>query len=127
MHVLSIPVLVIALLSVLVPAFAQSLSLSGTVRDTDGVVPGANISLRGSSGDPRQTTTDSSGHYDFTGLNAGRYELTFERKGFATFTQAVLLSGNDSRPVDATLTPQAAATFSQPPSASRLSKRRSLP
>jgi outer membrane receptor protein involved in Fe transport len=37
-------------------------------------------------------------------LNAGWYELTFERKGFATFTQAVQLSGNDLRLVDATLT-----------------------
>jgi iron complex outermembrane receptor protein len=93
----------IATVFLLVPAFAQNLSISGTVQDADGVVPDTNIRLRGSSGDLRQAITDSSGHYTFTGLNAGRYELTFERKGFATLTQAAQLSSNDVRPVDVTL------------------------
>ncbi len=101
----------IASVFLMVPAFAQNLSISGTVRDADGVVPETNIRLRGSSGDPRQATTDSSGHYAFSGLNAGRYELTFERKGFATFTQAVQLSGTDLRLVDATL-----VQWQEPPS-----------
>ena len=103
MHVPKPLLTLIATIFLMVPAFAQNLSISGTVRDADGVVPDTNIRLRVSSGDPRQATTDSSGHYAFSGLNAGRYELTFERKGFATFTQAVQLSGNDLRLVDATL------------------------
>ena len=82
---------------------AQQLSISGTVRDADGVVPDTHVTLRPSSGEPRQAATDSSGQYSFTGLSAGRYELMFERKGFAKFTQSFLLGSEESRPLDVTL------------------------
>jgi Carboxypeptidase regulatory-like domain len=84
-----------------VPCAAQQLSISGTVRDAGGVVPEANVSLRGPNS--QKVATDSSGHYSFTGLSVGRYELTFEYKGFSTLTQSVTLSAGEAKPVDVLL------------------------
>jgi iron complex outermembrane receptor protein len=82
---------------------AQDLSISGTVRDATGVVPGVHVSLRGPGGD-RSGTSDAEGKYNFGMLSVGRYELTFERQGFARNTQTVFLAAGESKTVDGTIT-----------------------
>jgi outer membrane receptor for monomeric catechols len=83
--------LFVSLLLASVPAVAQDFSITGTVRDADAVVPGANVTLRGPSSNTRTATTDASGQYSFSAVTAGRYELTFERAGFAPRTEITFL------------------------------------
>lgn len=81
---------------------AQQLSLSGTVRDTSGVVPGATVVL-GSGGKQLSTaTTDDAGVFRFSGLAAGSYELSFMMRGFETAVRNVTL-GPATAPVDVLL------------------------
>jgi hypothetical protein len=57
-------------------------SLHGTITDPSGaVVPGALVQLRGFGGEKRQTTGDN-GHYSFTALTAGKYQVRVIAKGF---------------------------------------------
>jgi TonB-dependent siderophore receptor len=107
-NIRNVPLLT-AMLFAGLPGMAQDLSISGTVRDADGVVPGAAITLRGASPESRSATTDAAGQYNFSGLARGRYELTFERRGFALVTQTTFVSA-ESRVVDATLTVGGVAT-----------------
>src|SRR5688572_4113133 len=86
------------------PGAAQQLSLSGTVRDADGVVPDAAVTLRGGASKPRPASTDSEGKYSFDGLSAGYYELSFAKAGFDTVTLNVTL-GPATGAVDVTLSP----------------------
>ena len=83
-------------------AFAQQLSLSGTVRDTTGAVPGATVTLMSAGVQVTTTTTDESGRYRFTGLAAGSYELTVTMRGFEPATRNVAL-GPDTSAVDVAL------------------------
>ena len=83
-------------------AAAQQLSLSGTVRDTTGVVPGATVTLVQSGSAEQSTMTDQSGNYSFTGLSAGSVELTFAMRGFETVIRNVSL-GPNTPPVDVVL------------------------
>ena len=55
---------------------AQQLSLSGTVRDTGGVVPGALVTLASGGAAVATATTGGDGTYRFDGLKPGSYELT---------------------------------------------------
>jgi iron complex outermembrane receptor protein len=81
---------------------AQQLSLSGTVRDPSGVVPGATVVLS-SGGNQRSTaTTDDVGVYRFSGLAPGNYELSFVMRGFETAVRNVAL-GPATAPVDVVL------------------------
>ncbi len=82
--------------------FAQQLSLSGTVRDTTGVVPGATVTLVQSGSAEQSTMTDQSGAYSFTGLAAGSVELTFAMRGFETVVRNISL-GPNTPPVDVAL------------------------
>jgi iron complex outermembrane receptor protein len=81
---------------------AQQLSLSGTVRDTTGVVPGATVTLARSGAADQTTTTDQSGAYQFTALAPGSVELTFAMRGFETVVRNVSLGAN-TPPVDVVL------------------------
>src|SRR5688572_10782252 len=81
---------------------AQQLSLSGTVRDTTGAVPGATVTLASAGAQIGTTTTDKSGNYRFTGLAAGSYELTVTMRGFEPATRNVAL-GPDTSAVDVVL------------------------
>ena len=72
-------------------AGAQQLSLSGTVRDTAGVVPGATVTLRSGGNEVASTMTDGTGNYRFPGLTAGSYELTVALRGFETAVRNVAL------------------------------------
>jgi iron complex outermembrane receptor protein len=78
---------------------AQELSLSGTVRDVDGVVPDATVTLLGGGAAPRVSTTDNMGRYSFDRLAAGYYELSFAREGYDTITRTLTV-GEDTGPVD---------------------------
>jgi len=78
---------------------AQELSLSGTVRDADGLVPEATVTVIGGRATPRTATTDNMGKYTFSGLAAGYYELSFAKAGYDTVTRTVTL-GPNTGPVD---------------------------
>ena len=71
---------------------AQQLSLSGTVRDVDGVVPEASVTLIGGGAAPRTAMTDNMGAYSFNGLAAGFYELTFVKPGYDAITRTLTLN-----------------------------------
>jgi iron complex outermembrane receptor protein len=70
---------------------AQQLSLSGTVRDTTGVVPDATVTLSSGGTEIGSTRTDQSGAYRFTGLSAGSYEVAAAMAGFETAVRTVAL------------------------------------
>jgi iron complex outermembrane recepter protein len=71
---------------------AQQLSLSGTVRDNAGVIPGANVVLSSGGSQVSTATTDEGGSYRFQGLMAGSFELTFSMRGFETISRTVTLT-----------------------------------
>ena len=73
---------------------AQQLSLSGTVRDNAGVIPGATVVLSSGGSQVSTTTTDERGGYRFQGLMAGSFELTFSMRGFETISRTVTLTGD---------------------------------
>jgi TonB-dependent siderophore receptor len=83
-------------------AYAQQLTLSGTVRDSAGVVPGAIVTLASGGSQVADTMTDGSGTYRFTGLAAGSYEVTIALRGFETAVRNVAL-GPATPPVDVVL------------------------
>ena len=74
--------------------FAQQLSLTGTVRDTSGAVPGATVMLATGGNPVGGATTDGMGVYRFTGLAAGNYELSIAMPGFETAVRNVTLGAN---------------------------------
>jgi hypothetical protein len=81
---------------------AQQLSLSGTVRDSTGVVPGATVTLASAGVQVATTTTDQSGKYQFKELSAGSFELSVSMRGFESVTRNVAL-GPDTAAVDVVL------------------------
>jgi iron complex outermembrane receptor protein len=81
---------------------AQQLSISGTVQDATGAIPGASVTLRDPSGATTPTTTDGAGRYRFDGLRPGSYELAVRREGFSPATRSLTLTA-ESRVVDITL------------------------
>ena len=93
-----------------IESFGQQLSLSGTVRDADGVVPDTEVTLRQGGGMPRTATTDSRGAYSFNGLASGYYEVSFAKKGFDTVTRTLTLNPDSTAPVDVTFTVGAVST-----------------
>ena len=104
--------LFLALCSLILPATAvlgQQLSISGTVRDSSGVVPDATVTLRAGRNAARTANTDSAGHYVFDGLSAGYYELSFAKGGFDTITRNLALQPNTGT-VDVILTVGAVST-----------------
>ena len=84
----------------------ESAEVLGTVHDTSGaIVSGATVTLTNlETGIQSQTTTDSSGDYDFFNVKVGRYGLTIEKAGFAKFTTTnVRVDVNARQRVDAAL------------------------
>jgi hypothetical protein len=78
----------------------------GTVRDNTGaVVPHASVTLlQPDTGIQAKTTTDENGNYDFLNVKVGRYTVSVEASGFATFTTPnVMVNVNARQRVDATL------------------------
>lgn len=81
--------LVILCLSLSGALFAQATfgTVTGTVTDSTGsVVPGASLEIRNEGTNiARSIKTDSSGNYEFTHLNAGKYAVTAKAQGFKTY------------------------------------------
>src|SRR5260370_39140265 len=88
---------------------AQQLTLSGTVSDSEGVVPDVTVILKNSFGSTRQNITDALGQYKFEGLIAGSYELSFLKDGFDPVSRTVALAA-ESRTLVVTLQINAVAT-----------------
>jgi hypothetical protein len=60
--------------------------IAGTVHDATGaLVPNAAIRIESQTGATHTAVTDSAGHYQFLNLDPGRYTLTLQVSGFATF------------------------------------------
>jgi hypothetical protein len=86
------------LLLVGIPAIAQETrsTISGTVRDEQGVIPGAGVKVTNlGTGVTQQLTTNSSGYFEAPLLIAGTYEVLVEMTGFKTLrrTGITLSSG----------------------------------
>ena len=85
-------------LAVLLPlaASAQEVrgNISGTVRDSEGVVPGASVKIRNVDTNVSQNlVTNSSGYYEAPLLNPGNYEVTVQVPGFKTATRSSIVLG----------------------------------
>ena len=68
------------------PVLAQvSAVVSGTITDASGArVTAANVTVRNvDTGASRSTITDAAGHYQFTSLLVGQYEIRVGKEGFA--------------------------------------------
>jgi len=53
-------------------------NLFGTIRDEKGdPLPGVSVSMNG-----LETSTDSSGRYNFRDIEAGKYQITFTKEGY---------------------------------------------
>ena len=81
---------------------AQQLTISGSVNDSQGVVPNVKVTLKDGSGSTRQNTSDALGQYKIENLMAGVYELLFEREGFEPARRTVTLT-TESQTLDVTL------------------------
>ena len=106
--------LLLALMTICVPALAQSTrgELAGSVNDTSGaVVVGAKIVATGlESGAKYESVTTSSGAYRFPELAIGRYDVTVTAPGFTTSTSSgVLVSVNSTAALNVVLKPGAVA------------------
>jgi outer membrane receptor protein involved in Fe transport len=79
-------VILLLLLAIAVPAFAQSgggTHVKGRVTDeTGGALPGVTVELLGGS-EPREAVTDAQGSYDFDNVPAGTYQLSMRLINFA--------------------------------------------
>jgi len=84
----------------------------GTVTDATGaIVPGAKVSIENPvSGYNRVTTTDSSGHYQFSNLPLNPYHLVVSLTGFASSTQDVEVRSSVPAMVKTTLVVGATST-----------------
>ena len=79
------------LLLVGIPAVAQETrsTISGTVRDEQGVIPGASVKVTNvGTGVTQQLTTNTSGYFEARLLNAGTYDVVIEMTGFKTLRRA---------------------------------------
>jgi hypothetical protein len=88
-------------------------SFSGTVSDKSGsVIAGATVkAISESTGQPRETKTDDSGHYSIPLLPAANYTVHVEFQGFQTTEQRnVRLQVDEARELDFSLAPAAVST-----------------
>jgi hypothetical protein len=98
---LSISVLGLVLSATL--AYAQSVSVTGTVKDeTGGALPGVAIELRQDAGATRLATSDESGGYSFDGVPSGHYTVNFSLVNFAGVRREIDVQTTPAR-VDAVL------------------------
>src|SRR5882724_8717809 len=85
----SLAILAFVFCTVPVAAQTTSTEVLGTVADSSGsVIPNAKVTLlRISTGDKRQTVTDSNGNYSFPLIEIGDYTVTVGMEGFKTQTK----------------------------------------
>src|SRR5687768_18392652 len=77
-------------LAVALPAAAQETrgNISGTVKDSTGVIPGATVLIVNTdTGAKQELTTNNSGYFEAPLLQPGTYEITVEMSGFKRLTQ----------------------------------------
>jgi outer membrane receptor protein involved in Fe transport len=81
--------------ALVVPAAAQTATISGTITDQSGAaVPGATVTLDGPGG-TRTAVSGSRGEYSFTNAANGTYKVTAMLPGFAPATDDVVVSGSN--------------------------------
>lgn len=74
----------LAISLMVLPAFAQTITIRGQVTDeSGGVVPGAKLSLAGPAGLSKTTVTGSDGSYTFASLPPGSYTVRASAPGLA--------------------------------------------
>jgi hypothetical protein len=81
------------------PARAQSFQggLRGAVRDADGVIPGADVTLTNDDTNlVRHSTTNAAGEYAFPSVLPGTYSLTASAPGFRTFESSGIRIGTQT-------------------------------
>jgi len=73
-------------------AEAQSAQVMGSVRDDSGTsLPGVTVEIRSSSRAPQLAVTDDQGRFQFGGLSAGSFQLTFTLINFATVRREIVV------------------------------------
>ncbi|HLV02922.1 MAG TPA: TonB-dependent receptor [Acidobacteriota bacterium] len=78
-------------------AAQNSGSLIGSVVDSSqGVIPGASVTLINEEGKERATRTDQDGQFYFPSLSPGPYTLLVEYSGFRPFTQSIQVSSGEN-------------------------------
>ena len=85
------------LLLAAIPAIAQETrsTISGTVRDEQGVIPGATVKVVNTATGVTQTlVTNSSGYFEARLLIAGDYEVVIEMEGFKTLRRSGISLGS---------------------------------
>ena len=94
------------------PVAAQTVELTGYVRDSQGgSIEGASVIATSTATPPVETVTDGSGQYRFPSLNEGIYAITITMAGFQTeLRQGVRVCPNAVTTVDVEL---AVGGFSQ--------------
>ncbi len=88
------------------PAWAQETrgNINGTIKDAQGVIPGANVRITNIENGQTQTlTTNETGYFEAPLLQAGRYRVTVEMPNFKTLNQDVVLSVGQTLGVNLTL------------------------
>lgn len=95
-------------LALAIPARAQERAgtLSGTIRSAAGAaVANAKVSAKNAAtGGSSETQTDAAGHYTFSNLAAGDYEVTVNAEGFIPQMNKVPLAEGATQTADVTLT-----------------------
>ncbi len=85
-------------------AQAPSGRLQGQIVDPSGaVIPGANITLKNSSGLVIAANSGGVGEYEFRNLAAGKYTVSVTAKGFAPTTQNIEIEAGQLKKADITL------------------------
>ena len=92
------PALWLFLLGILLPCAAAAQetrgNISGTVRDEQGVVPGASVKITNVETQVSQNiVTNDSGYFEAPLLNAGTYEVTVQMTGFKSATRSNIVLG----------------------------------
>ena len=86
-------------------AVAQDGTISGTVRDTTGLVlPGVTVEAQAAAGDRQVTFTDGTGQFTFSGLTPGTYDVTFTLPGFLAPAQVVEVEAGAAAALDVEMT-----------------------
>jgi beta-lactamase regulating signal transducer with metallopeptidase domain len=103
---LALAVLTVSLAGLGVSAQGQFATVSGSVTDQNGrSIGGVTLVLSNRAAATRtEIKSDAGGHYEFVGISAGSYELTFELPGMATIKREGLsLSAGQAVTVDAVM------------------------
>ena len=92
------PALWLFLLGILLPCAAAAQetrgNISGTVRDEQGVVPGASVKITNVETQvSKNIVTNDSGYFEAPLLNAGTYEVTVQMTGFKSATRSNIVLG----------------------------------